>query len=116
MCGGREGEIGLDWMGGVGVEEQGAHVGCTYPGWGCGAQNCVHELGLRRVSLWGVSVHRAGCTHMGVSCEARSANQPYLPLPNMQLRLDISTWQHHTKYQIQIAHTLNCNMHFLYVE
>ena len=57
MCGGREGEIGLDWMGGVGVEEQGAHVGCTYPGWGCrGAQNCVHELGLRKVSLWGVTV------------------------------------------------------------
>ena len=27
MCGGREGEIGVDWMGGVGVEELGAHMG-----------------------------------------------------------------------------------------
>ena len=63
MCGGREGEIGLDWMGGVGVEEQGAHVGCTYPGWGC----AVCTLGV--CTEWGChcAVHRAGCTHMG--CE-----------------------------------------------
>ena len=64
MCGGREGEIGLDWMGGVGVEEQGARVGCTYPGWGCGAQNSVHTWGLHRVG--GVNVHRDQGAHTWV--------------------------------------------------
>ena len=59
MCGEREreGEIGGDWMGGVGVEEQGAHVGCERTEWvgavhQCMPQDRVDMRGMHGAQSW----------------------------------------------------------------
>ena len=55
-----------------------------------GGVQCAH-LGSAQSGGVTVQCTEQGAHTWGVSCEARSANQPNLPLPNMQLRLRGST-------------------------
>ena len=67
-------------MGGVGVEEQGAHVGCERTEWVGAVHQCMPQDRVEHAGF-------AWSTELGahVGREARSATQPILPLLNVQL-------------------------------